>query len=142
METNMRIEFIKRHKSAISVFPILVLITLGCLGPGSSSRNCEGVVRANGKTFKGTAAKKERASLNACNKYCLETDSEFDGMYRIWLDSSEGKAMAERKKRTPTKQEAIMENNRLLDYITKNCADRCYREANKGSHTLEVKCKK
>ena len=138
----MKLNLPTRHINTLLVFPILFAVSLGCLGPGSSSSNCEGVVRANGKTFKGMAEKEERAGLNACNKFCLETDSKFDGMYRIWLDSPAGKDVAERKKRKPTKQEALYESDRLMDYITKNCANRCYKDANKGRHTLEVKCKK
>ncbi len=133
---------LKKHKNALLLFPILIGVSLGCLGPGSSVDNCEAVVKSGGKSFVGKAAKKERAELNACNKFCLETDSEFDGMYQIWLDSPAGKDFAERQKRKPTKNDAIMEDKRLLDYITKTCANRCYKEANKGGHTLNVNCKK
>lgn len=132
---------LKRQANAFLVFPVLVIVTLGCLG-GSASDNCEGILKADGKTFVGKSDKKEQAGLNACNKFCLETDSEFDGMYQIWLDSSEGKELAARQKRKPTKEEAIFENKRLLDHVTKTCANRCVRDAGKGQHTLVVKCEK
>ncbi len=135
-------KFLRKHINVNLVFLTLLGITLGCLGPSSSLKNCEGVIQDKGMTYKGTAAKKERAGLNVCNKFCLQTDTKFDGMYRIWLDSSDGKSSAKRKKRTPTKEESVMENNRLLDYLTKNCANRCYQEANKEAHTLVTKCRK
>jgi len=133
--------FVKRHSYALLVFPVLIAVTLGCLGGGASD-NCEGIVKAGGKTFVGKSGTEKQAGLNACNKFCLETDSEFDGMYQIWLDSARGKELTEKRKRKPTKEEAIFEDKRLLDYITKNCANRCVRDAGKGKHTLDVKCKK
>ena len=134
-------KFVQRHSYALLAFPVLIAVTLGCLGGGASD-NCEGIVKASGKTYVGKSGTENQAGLNACNKFCLETDSEFDGMYQVWLDSSEGKELAEKRKRKPTKQEAIMENERLLDHVTKTCANRCVREAGKGKHTLDVKCRK
>ena len=135
-------KFLKNRINSVLISLTLLGVTLGCLGPSSSLKNCEGVIQDKGMTYIGTAAKKERAGLNACNKFCLQTDSEFDGRYRIWLNSSAGKNLAQRKNHTPTKEEAVLENRGLLDYLTKNCANRCYKEANKGKHTINIKCKK
>ena len=134
--------FLRKHSSSILGLLLILGTTLGCLGPGNKTYNCEGIVTTGGKTYRGLADSKKQAELNSCNKFCLENDSEFEGMYRVWLDSAAGKRLAERRKRKPTKEEAIMENKRLLDYITKNCANRCVREAGKGKHTLDVQCKK
>ena len=57
-----------------------------------------------------------------------------------WTSSSDTQSQV--RLQFGTKEEAIMENKRLLDYITKNCANRCVREAGKGKHTLDVQCKK
>ncbi len=122
------------------ILVILLGATLGCLGPGKDSAQCEGTVSYKGETFQGQAEDEQQAGLNACNKFCLENDSEFDGMYQIWLESPRAKELTEKKKRQPTKQEAIMEDSRLLDRVTKTCANNCVAAANKGEHTLAVKC--
>jgi hypothetical protein len=126
----------------ILILLLLLGATLGCLGPGSADSRCRGTIDFEGNKYVGSAKDEKQAELNACNKFCLEHDSEFETMYQIWLDSSDGKAYAESIKRKPTKFEATMENKRLLDYVTKNCANRCVKEANKGKHKLEVNCKK
>ncbi len=120
---------------------LLIGITLGCLGPSASDSQCEGTIEFQENKYVGAAKDEKQAGLNACNKFCLEHDSEFDAMYQIWLDSTEGKAYAESIKRKPTKFESTMENKRLLDYVTKNCAVRCVAEANRGKHKLTTKCK-
>lgn len=123
------------------IISLLLVISLGCLGGGSDA-GCEGVVKFEGKTYTGKANDEKQAGLNGCNKFCLEHDPEFEAMYGIWLDSAAGKDAAAKMKHKPTKQEAIMEDKTLLDYVTLNCADRCVREANSGKHTLETSCKK
>lgn len=121
---------------------LLLGLTLGCLGPDGSDSRCEGVVKFEGKTYIGKAKDETQAGLNACNKFCLENDSEFDAMYGIWLRSDKAKDLEKIKGRKLTKEEAIMEDTRLLDYVTKNCAVRCVRESGKGKHTLGTSCKK
>ena len=123
------------------ILMIMMGVTLGCLGPGSADSACEGTIEFEDNKYVGAAKDEKQAGLNACNKFCLEHDSEFEAMYGIWLDSPDGKAYAERINRKPTKFESTMENKRLLDYVTKNCAVRCVAEANKGKHTLETSCK-
>ena len=72
-----------KYTNLYFVLMILLCVSLGCLGPSKSASKCEGIIRANGKTFNGKAANEKQAGLNACNKFCLETDSEFDGMYQM-----------------------------------------------------------
>lgn len=120
---------------------VLLGLSLGCLGPGADDSRCEGVVTHEGKTYVGKAKDEDRAALNACNKFCVETDKEFQAMYQIWLDSDEARAFEESRKRKPTREDAAIENEKLLDYVTRNCAVRCKNEANKGKHTLEASCK-
>ena len=121
---------------------LLLGVSLGCLGPGASDSQCEGVVKMNGKSYVGQAKDENQAGLNACNKFCLEEDDEFKAMYEIWLDSDKAKAFEKTYKRKPTKEDATIEDKTLLDYVTQNCAVRCKAEANKGKHTLETSCKK
>ena len=124
------------------ILMIMLGVTLGCLGPSVADSQCEGTIKINDETFTGAAKVEEQAGLNACNKFCLEKDSEFDAMYGIWLTSDKAKGLAKIKRRQLTKFEATMEDGKLLDYVTENCAPRCVKEANKGKHTLETSCKK
>ena len=126
------------------LFIVLILlgVSLGCLGPSESDSQCEGTVKVGGESYTGAAKDEKQAGLNACNKFCLEKDSEFDAMYGIWLTSDKAKGLAKIKGHQLTKQEAIMEDGKLLDYVTLDCAVRCEKEANKGKHTLETSCKK
>jgi len=124
MKTN-HLKILKRYFNILLVGSLMIVVSLGCLGSGSSELNCEGTVTAGGRKFNGRSDDKRQAALNACNFYCLEQDSQFESMYRIWLDSASGKRLAERKKRQPTKKEAMFESKKLLDYITETCAKRC-----------------
>ncbi|MBK9164809.1 MAG: hypothetical protein IPM21_13060 [Acidobacteria bacterium] len=120
---------------------ILLAVSLGCLGPSSSSTQCEGTVKVNGKTYTGQAKDEEQAGLNACNKYCLEEDERAKGMVQDWLASGAAAEFERKMKRKPTKEDAVIEDKAILDYVTKNCASKCKTEANKNRHTLETECK-
>lgn len=132
----------KNLRNLIFGMIILTFTSLGCLGPSASDSQCEGVVRSKGKTWIGAAKNEDQAQLNACNKFCIEEDAEFNAMYAIWLDSDKAKAFEQTYKRKPKKEDAAIEDNTILEYVTKNCAVRCRSEANKGKHTLESSCKK
>lgn len=133
---------IKNFVNPIFALSILLTVSLGCLGPGAGDSRCEAVVKFEGKTFTGKAKDENQAALNACNKFCAETDKEFEAMYRIWLDSDAAKAFEKTYKRKPTREDAAIEDKTLLEYVTKNCAVKCKTEANKGKHTLATSCKK
>ncbi len=119
---------------------ILLGLSLGCLGPGADSDRCTGIVKSDGKEYIGKSKTEDQAGLNACNKFCLE-DEEFEAMYGIWLDSDKAKALEKSRGRKVSKEDAIFEDKKLLDYVTKKCAVRCKSEANKGKHVLETKCR-
>lgn len=123
------------------VLAILLGVSLGCLGPSSSSSRCEGTVKIDGKTYTGQAKDEEQAGLNACNKFCAEEDDNAKGMISIWLASDAAKEFERKMKRKPTKEDAIIEDQRILDYVTNTCANKCKIEANKGKHTLTTSCK-
>lgn len=119
--------------NAVVVSLVLLALVLGC-GRGGAPP-CTGELTRAGKTFTGQAKTESDARLFACNKYCLELDPEFDAMYRIWLDSPQG-----RKTRNPSKEKAL-EDRRLLDYVTITCANRCVSEAEAGKGKLAVTCR-
>lgn len=121
---------------------LLLTISLGCLGPSASDSQCEGIVESNGQRFIGKAKDEAQAGLNACNKYCLDMDEKAKGMVRDWLASDAAAEFERKSKRKPTKEDAVIEDKRILDYVTGSCAVRCKAEANKGKHSLETKCGK
>jgi hypothetical protein len=123
------------------VLAILLAVALGCLGPSSSSSRCEGTVKIEGRTYKGQAKDEEQAGLNACNKFCAEEDENAKGMISIWLASDAAKEFERKMKRKPTREDAIIEDKRILEYVTNTCANKCKIEANRGKHTLATSCK-
>lgn len=123
------------------VLLLLLGLTLGCLGPSADADKCTGTVKLNGKSYQGTSKTKDQAELNACNKFCGETDEELEAMYQVFLESKQAKNYEKRNGKKMSKVDAIIENKKMLDYATKNCAVRCRNEANKGKHTLETKCR-
>lgn len=130
------------NKLNLSILTVALLcVSLGCLGPGSDETRCEGILRSNGETYVGKAKTEEQAKLNACNKFCLD-DEEYEAMYRIWLDSEKAKRLEKSRGKKVSKEDAVFEDKRLLDFVTKNCAPRCRDEADKGKHTLQAACKK
>ena len=124
----------------ILILSVLSFLSLGCLGPGSDADKCTGIIKSGSKEYIGKAKNENQAGLNACNKFCLD-DNEFEAMYEIWLDSDKAKNLEEKRGKKVSKEDAIFEDKKLLDYVTKNCAVRCRAEANKGEHTLETKCR-
>ncbi len=141
MEISERVVKKRNVANALVVGGVLVAFSLGCLGPSASDTRCEGTVKASGKTYVGKAKDEEQAGLNACNKYCVEEDEQSKGMIAIWLDSDAAKEFERKFKRKPTKEDAVIEDKRILEYVTGTCAVRCKAEANKGRHTLETSCK-
>ncbi len=121
---------------------LLLAVSLGCLGPSASDSQCEGIVESNGQRFVGKAKDEAQAGLNACNKFCLDMDEKAKGMVRDWLASDAAKEFERKMKRKPTKEDAVIEDKRTLDYVTGTCAVRCKSEANRGKHTLKTSCGK
>lgn len=134
----MLIENAKRRSShavnATVVSLFLLAVVFGCgLGGG---KTCTGELSRAGRTFTGQGKTEAEARLFACNGYCRDVDPGYDAMYRIWLDSPQG-----RKAGRPSKEKAIYEDNRLLDYVTITCANRCVREAEADTGTMTVNCR-
>jgi hypothetical protein len=119
---------------AVVVSLFVVAVVLGC-GFGGG-KTCTGELSRGGRTFTGEGKTEAEARLFACNGYCRDVDPEYDAMYRIWLDSPQG-----RKAGRPSKEKAIYEDKRLLDYVTITCANRCIREAAAGTGTIAVTCR-
>ena len=111
---------------------LLFVLLIACSGSG---KKCTATLTYQGNTYTGADAKEEKAVSNACNKYCRDADPEYDAMYRIWLDSPAGK-----KAGRPSKEEAIFKDNRLLDYVTITCANKCLGWWKDGKAGVQTKC--
>ena len=117
--------------SACLALFLLLAVVLAC-GRGSSDK-CTATLTYQGKTYTGIG-KKDDAVSSACNKYCRDDDPEYDALYRIWLDSAEGRAAGR-----PPKEEAIYKSKPLMDYVT-ICANRCVGWTKSGRARAETKC--
>lgn len=100
-----------------------------------SSKKCTATLTYQGKTYTGMDKEKEKAVSNACNKYCRDDDPGYEIMYRIWVESPAGRAAGR-----PTKEEAIYKDNRLLDYVTITCANKCVDWTKSGTAKAETNC--
>src|SRR5688572_33511595 len=112
----------------------LTLLFAAVLACSRGSNKCTATLTYQGKTYTGIGKEGEAVSF-ACNKYCIADDSEYDAMYRIWLDSAEGRAAGR-----PPKEEAIYKSQRLLDFVTITCANRCVGWTKSGRTQAETKC--
>jgi hypothetical protein len=118
------------------LLPLLLLLAavLAC-SPGSTQK-CTATLSYEGRTFVGEDTSTEKATSNACNKYCREADPGYDAMYGVWLDSPAGKAAGR-----PSKEEAIFKDKKLMDYVTVTCANECLAKIKDGKAKAETKCK-
>jgi hypothetical protein len=112
---------------------LLSALVLAC--SFGSSNKCTATLSYQEKTYTGADAKSEKAVSNACNKYCRDDDPGYEAMYRIWLDSPAGRAAGQ-----PSKEEAIYKNERLLDYVTITCANKCVGWTKDGTAKVDTKC--
>ena len=119
---------------AVGLCLSLILLLAAVLACSRGSNKCTATLTYQGKTYTGIGKKDEAVSF-ACNKYCLADDSEYDAMYRIWLDSAEARAAGR-----PPKEEAIYKSKRLLDFVTITCANRCVGWTKNGRAQAETKC--
>lgn len=124
----------KKLSNFYSIWLIGIIFLGLVLGCGGSSQTCTGELVVEGNTFRGMDREIEQARKNTCSKYCIEGDPTFDGMYRIWLDSSAGK-----KKNKPDKWAAMSEDKTLFKYV-EGCTENCLRKHREGKQNIEVKC--
>jgi hypothetical protein len=122
-----------QKNSSLLALMFVIFVLLACRS-GSSSE-CTATLTYEGKSFTGAAKSKEEATRNACNHYCREADPGYEAMYRIWLDSPEGKAAGR-----PSKKEAIFKDEKLMDYVTVTCANKCLDNIKDGKNKVETKC--
>ena len=113
---------------------LLIGAVLAC-SSGSSAKKCSATLTNDGKTFVGEGPSTDDATRFACNKYCREADPGYEAMYRVWLDSPEGKAAGR-----PSKEEAIFKDKKLMDYVTVTCANECLAKVKDGKAKAETKC--
>jgi hypothetical protein len=117
------------------LLPLLFLLTAVLACSSGSAKKCTATLTLDGRTFVGEDAAEEKATHNACNKYCREADPGYEAMYGVWLDSPAGKAAGR-----PSKEEAIFKDKKLLDYVTATCANECLSKIKDGKGKVETKC--
>src|SRR5260370_31385514 len=111
---------------------VMVAAVLACIS--GSAKKCTATLTLDGRTFVGEDAAEEKATHNACNKYCREADPGYEAMYGVWLDSPAGKAAGR-----PSTEEAIFKNKKLMDYVTVTCANECLAKIKDGKGKVETK---
>ena len=111
----------------------LLAAVLAC--SSGSAKKCTATLTLDGRTFVGEDAAEDKATRNACNKYCREADPGYEAMYGVWLDSPAGKAAGR-----PSKEEAIFKDKKLMDYVTVTCANECLAKIKDGKVKVETKC--
>jgi hypothetical protein len=112
---------------------LMTAVLLAC--SFGSSNKCTATLTYEGKTYQGMDANRDKATQNACNKYCRDDDPEYDARYRLWLDSPAGRVAGR-----PSKEEAIYKDDRLLDYVTITCANKCVGWTKDGRAKAETTC--
>ena len=123
--------------NGVSCFLSLLLLLAAVLACSSgSTQKCTATLSYEGRTFVGEDASTEKATRNACNKYCREADPGYEAMYGVWLDSPAGKAAGR-----PSKEEAIFKDKKLMDYVTVTCANECLSKIKDGKAKAETNCK-
>jgi hypothetical protein len=126
-----------KFRNGAVLFPALLLLLAAVLACSSgSARKCTATLTYESKTFTGEDTSSEKATRNACNKYCREADPGYEAMYGVWLDSPAGKAAGR-----PSKEEAIFKDKKLMDYVTVTCANECLAKIKDGKAKAETNCK-
>jgi hypothetical protein len=133
----------KRHsqmrwqkQSALGLWLAMFLMIFAVIACSSgSAKKCTTTLSYEGSTFTGEDTSEDKATRNACNKYCREADPGYEAMYEVWLDSPAGKAAGR-----PSKQEAIFKDKKLMDYVTVTCANECLAKIKDGKAKAETKC--
>ena len=118
-----------------SFLALLLLLSAVLACSSGSAKKCTTTLTSEGKTFVGEDASEDKATRNACNKYCREADPGYEAMYGVWLDSPTGKAAGR-----PSKEEAIFKDKKLMDYVTVTCANECLARIKDGKAKAETKC--
>lgn len=114
---------------------LLLLLTAILACSSGSAQKCTATLSYESRTFVGEDTSTEKATRNACNKYCREADPGYEAMYGVWLDSPAGKAAGR-----PSKEEAIFKDKTLMDYVTVTCANECLAKIRDGKAKAETKC--
>ncbi len=112
-----------------------IMLAISVFSCSSTPSDCTGEIAAGGKTYTASGKGQEKATRNACNKYCLDTDAECEAMYGIWVNSPKGKAAG-----SPAKMRALSEDKQLLDCVTIKCANACLEQIKAGTIQFQASC--
>ena len=124
-----------RNGSAFALALLFLLAAVLACSSGSAKK-CTATLTLDGRTFVGEDAAEDKATRNACNKYCREADPGYEAMYGVWLDSPAGKAAGR-----PSKEEAIFKKKKIFFFFCVWCAPKYFLEKIKEEKgKVETKC--
>lgn len=122
-------------RATLFAFVVPVLIGIGGCCGGKSGPECLGEVEDKGRVYKpdqGTTEGRDKAQRFACNQYCRDGDPTCDAMIRAWLGTPAGKGKP--------RSEALYADPRILECVTRTCADRCVADVAAGRRKGKVTC--
>jgi hypothetical protein len=125
----------RENQAGLCLALLLLFAAVLACSPGSRTQKCTARLTYEGRTFVGEDTSTDKATQNACNKYCREVDPGYEAMYDVWLDSPAGRAAGR-----PSKEEAIFKDRKLMDYVTVTCANECLAKIKDGKARAEAKC--
>ncbi len=120
------------RNSLISIGLIIFVLVLGC---GGSRRECTGELTIDGRTHRGIDKDEALAKRNTCAKYCIEGNTEYDAMYRIWLESPRSKNVPVRENKW-----SALSDPPIKAFVEK-CEAKCLQDAAGGKIKIDVACK-
>lgn len=109
---------------------LLIIVALGCGG----GQTCVADLVVEGKTHTGRASGTDQAQKNACSKYCIEGNPDFDAVYERWLTTPEAKKASGR-----SKWDAQFYNKELKEIVAR-CQIRCKEFVDDGVYKMTVNC--
>ncbi|HMO79234.1 MAG TPA: hypothetical protein PKD24_00445 [Pyrinomonadaceae bacterium] len=118
--------------TALYASGFLLIVALGCGG----SKTCTAELDIDGVTWIGTDVEPERAKRNACSKYCIEGNLEFDLAHERWLRTADAKKVPDREDKW-----AAQAKNKELGTIVERCVDNCQRSIKAEHYSPKVVCK-
>lgn len=120
-----------RNGTTLALATLLLLAAV--LGCGGSK--CRSEITVEGKTFAGTDPNKEQSTKNACSKYCIDGDPDFDIAYQKWLQTPEAQKVPDRHSKW-----AAYATNKDLNAMAERCSKRCAEFIEDGVYKLKVDC--
>lgn len=123
----------KNWFTAIVSLVVLTAAVLGCRAFSNSI--CTAEIVFDGKSYKDSAGKEERAKIAACTTYCIKGDPFVGTVYMNWA-----KAQTDPEKRKMSIYEAMRADKTIAAAI-RACTQRCSVDIEAGRLQMEMTCR-